>query len=68
MDKTLFFSIAVLGAIALSLYRRCTLNPMTSGELVYRDDEPGTYWFGIVLYVLIAAALLYVHFQPRCFT
>jgi len=65
----LLFGIAVIAAISLSLYGRCTLNPMTHrGELVYRDDRPGTYWFGIVLYALIAAASIYVHFHPHYFT
>lgn len=66
--KTLLFGIAVITVIGLSLYHRCTLNPMTSGDLVYRDEEPGTYWFGIVLYVLIAAGSLYIYFHPQCFS
>ena len=68
-NMALLFGIAVIAAISLSLYGRCTLNPMTHrGELVYRDDRPGTYWFGIVLYALIAAASIYVHFHPHYFT
>ena len=66
MDRMLLFGIALTSAIGLSLYRGCTLNPMTSGDLVYRNDEPGTYWFGIVLYVSIAVGSLYLHFHPHC--
>lgn len=66
--KTLLLGIGVIAAIGLSLYRRCTLNPMTSGDLVYRDEEPGNYWLGIVLYVFIAAGSFYLHYHPQCFS
>ena len=67
-NMALLFGTAVIAAIGLSLYGRCTLNPMTRRGELYRDDRPGAYWFAIVLYALIAAASIYVHFHPQYFT
>ena len=63
---TLLFGIGVIAAVGLSLYGRATLNPMAIGDLAFRDEEPGNYWLGIVLYVFIAAGSFYLHYHPQC--